>query len=675
LDRLVSAPRSSDDPRGVRVLYVSPLKALVYDVEKNLRAPLAGIQAAAQRDGGQPPVVRVAMRTGDTPSRERQRFTRDPSDILVTTPESLFLLLTSKAREALRTVEVVIIDEIHAVAGTKRGSHLALSLERLSALCATEPQRVGLSATQRPLSEIASFLGGDRAVEIVDASEPPSLDLEVIVPVDDMENPPPPEPAPVLPPVEGNLLGMIDEELALPNPASTLPGDRAGIWAAIPPRVLELVRSHTSTIVFCNSRRLTERLSQRLNELAVEAGLAPVARAHHGSVSHSERLVIEEALKSGTLPCICATSSLELGIDMGAVDLVIQIEAPHSVASGLQRVGRAGHQVGQRSRGRIFPKYRGDLLEAAVVARAMRRGEIETTRIPRNPLDVLAQQIVAACVVEDRTVQEIGRLVRRARPYRELSEDALVAVLDMLSGRYPVDLGPSDGSIPDERGFAALRPRLHWDRATDTLSARKGARLVVLANAGTIPDRGAYGVFLAPDGPRVGELDEEMVHESRRGDTFLLGASTWRIVEIKRDRVMVVPAPGEAGRMPFWRGEGPGRPSELGAAMGQLVRDLGDRLDEGGAPAWLVEHCGLDDRAAANLVSYIRDQRDATGTLPTDRAITLERFRDELGDWRICLLCPLGARITAPWAMAISAVLEARSGSELQALWTDDGIV
>jgi ATP-dependent Lhr-like helicase len=677
LDRLVSRPRPPDAAPGVRVLYVSPLKALVYDVEKNLRAPLAGIQAAARRGGGQPPAVRVAMRTGDTPSRERQRFTRNPSDILVTTPESLFLLLTSKAREALRSVEVVIVDEIHAVAGTKRGAHLALSLERLSDLCDTEPQRVGLSATQRPLSEIAAFLGGDRPVEIVDASEPPALDLAVIVPVDDMENPPPPEPAPQLPAPdpEGDLLGMIDEELALPNPASTLPGDRAGIWAAIPPRVLELVRAHTTTIVFCNSRRLTERLSQRLNELAVSEGLPPVARAHHGSVSHAERMHIEEALKSGTLPCICATSSLELGIDMGAVDLVIQIEAPISVASGLQRVGRAGHQVGEQSRGRIFPKYRGDLLEAAVVARAMRRGEIEATRIPRNPLDVLAQQIVAMCVVEDRALPELAAVLRRARPYRDLSEDALVAVLDMLSGRYPVDLGPVDGSIPDERGFAALRPRLHWDRATDTLSARKGARLVVLANAGTIPDRGLYGVFVAPDGPRVGELDEEMVHESRRGDTFLLGASTWRIVEIKRDRVMVVPAPGEAGRMPFWRGEGPGRPSELGLAMGALVREVGARIDDGGAPAWLAEHCGLDERAASNLVSYIREQRDETGGLPTDRSITVERFRDELGDWRICLLCPLGSRITAPWAMAISALLESRVGGGLQALWTDDGVV
>lgn len=675
LDRLISVPRAKDAPAGVRVLYVSPLKALVYDVEKNLRAPLVGIQAAARREGGEPPPIRVAMRTGDTPQRDRQRFTRNPSDILVTTPESLFLLLTSKAREALRTVEVVIVDEIHAVAGSKRGAHLALSLERLSALCEVEPQRVGLSATQRPLSEIASFLGGDRAVEIVDASEPPALDLEVIVPVDDMENPPPLEPAPEMPEPEASLLGMIDEELALPNPGSTLPGDRAGIWATIPPRVLELVQAHTATIVFCNSRRLTERLSQRLNELAVSQGLAPVARAHHGSVSHSERTVIEEALKSGSLPCICATSSLELGIDMGAVDLVIQIESPNSVASGLQRVGRAGHQVGERSRGRIFPKYRGDLLEAAVVARSMRLGEIESTRIPRNPLDVLAQQIVAFCVVEDRTVDEVGRLVRRARPFRELSQDALVAVLDMLSGRYPVDLGPVDGSIPDERGFAALRPRLFWDRATDTLSARKGARLVVLANAGTIPDRGLYGVFMAPDGPRVGELDEEMVHESRRGDTFLLGASTWRIVEIKRDRVMVVPAPGEAGRMPFWRGEGPGRPSELGAAMGALVREVGDRLDDGAAPGWLAEHCGLDARAARNLVSYISEQRADTGALPTDRSITVERFRDELGDWRICLLCPLGSRITAPWAMAISAVLESRVESGLQALWTDDGIV
>ncbi len=692
LDRLVTRPRAADAPRGARVLYVSPLKALVYDVERNLRAPLAGIQAAAARDGHACAPVRVAMRTGDTSSRERQRFVRDPADILVTTPESLFLLLTSQARDALKTVEVVILDEIHAVAGTKRGAHLALSLERLSAMCACDPQRVGLSATQRPLERIAGFLGGDRDVAIVDASEPPRMDLQVVVPLDDMENPPAPQGPP--PAAAPDLLAQIDPALGVPaahdpfdlgdpfagaqrppNPASTLGGDRAGIWAAIPPRVLELVRQHDTTIVFCNSRRLTERLAQRLNELAAVDSGEIVARAHHGSISHRERESIEEALKAGTLPCIVATSSLELGIDMGSVDLVVQIEAPVSVASGLQRVGRAGHGVGQVSRGRIFPKYRGDLLEAAVVARAMRQGHIEATRIPRNPLDVLAQQIVAMCVVQDRTVEEVAAIVRRARPYAELGDESLRAVLDMLAGRYPVDLGPADGALADDSGFASLQPRLVWDRASDALTARRGARLVVLANAGTIPDRGTYGVFVAPEGPRVGELDEEMVHESRKGDTFLLGASSWRIVEIKRDRVLVVPAPGEPGRMPFWRGEGPGRPVELGVALGALVRELGERLEEGDAPEWLAEHCGLEARAARNLVAYVKQQRDETGTLPTDRTITVERFRDELGDWRICVLCPFGSRVTAPWGLAITALLETRYGTGLQALWTDDGLV
>jgi ATP-dependent helicase Lhr and Lhr-like helicase len=679
LDRLVVAPPTAEPQWGTRVLYVSPLKALVHDVERNLRAPLAGIQSTAERLGEPWRPVRVAIRTGDTPSRDRQRFVKNPSDILVTTPESLFLLLTSKSREALKSVQVVIIDEIHAVAGTKRGSHMALSLERLSAICETEPQRVGLSATQRPLSAIAAFLGGDRPVTIIDASAPPALDLQVVVPIADMENPPPPSARPVGMASQGEPAGapLLDPSgLPMPNPANSAGSDRAGIWSAIQPRILELVRAHTTTIVFCNSRRLCERLSQRLNELSMADGGALVARAHHGSISHREREIIEDALKTGALPCIVATSSLELGIDMGTVDLVIQVESPISVASGLQRVGRAGHGVGEVSRGRIFPKYRGDLLEAAVVSAAMRRGDIEATRIPRNPLDVLAQQIVALCVVQDRTVGEVAAIVRRARPYRDLTDDTLTAVLDMLSGRYPVDLAPVDEDVvPDERGFSGLSPRLVWDRASGELRARKGARLVVLSNAGTIPDRGLYGVFIAPDGPRVGELDEEMVHEVRRGDTFLLGASTWRIIEITRDRVLVSPAPGEPGRMPFWRGESAGRPVELGRSLGKLVREVGDRLADGGAAPWLAQHCGLDPMAAGNLVAYIADQQEATGTLPTDRAITVERFRDELGDWRVCVLSPFGSRVTAPWALAISAMLESEAGHAMNALWTDDGII
>ena len=687
LDRLHHHPRPDDAPAGVRVLYVSPLKALVYDVERNLRTPLAGIRASAARQSRPVPAVTVAMRTGDTPQRERRLLIRKPADVLVTTPESLYLLLTSKSREVLRTVETVIIDEIHAVASTKRGAHLSLSLERLSELCAIDPQRIGLSATQRPLDEIARFLGGDRPVAIVDTSAPPRMDLQVIVPVEDMEAPPEPDLEGALG-EGGDVLmmdGGADPRVVGPldhRPRSSLPGDRTGLWSQIHPRILDLIVEHRSTIVFANSRRLTERLAQRLNELAADRGLEPLARAHHGSISHRQRAEIEEALKRGDLPCIVATSSLELGIDMGAVDLVIQVESPGSVASGLQRVGRAGHGVGEVSVGRIFPKFRGDLLEAAVVVRGMFAGEVERTRVPRNALDVLAQQIVALCVTGPRALGEIERIVRRSYGYQALSREALVAVLDMLSGRMP--LAPAThpdqlDAIPDERGFDEVRPLLTWDRATDTLRARKGARLTAIANAGTIPDRGLYGVFLAPDGPRVGQLDEEMVHEARAGEVFLLGASSWRITEIKRDRVLVTPAPGQPGKMPFWRGQGPGRPADLGRRIGEVVREVADRLEAEpageAACGWLMESCRLDRLAAGNLVAYIAEQRDAAGVVPTDRAITIEHFQDELGDWRVCLLSPFGSRVNAPWALAIQARLQDRVGGALQVLWTDDGII
>lgn len=705
LDRLHHQP--PPEQPGVRVLYVSPLKALVYDVERNLRTPLAGIRAAAARLGKEVPEVRVAMRTGDTPARERELLKRKPSDVLVTTPESLYLLLAGKSREVLKTVETVIVDEIHAVAATKRGAHLALSLERLAAACHTEPQRIGLSATQRPLDEIARFLGGDRPVSIVDTSAPPRMEIEVVVPVEDMENPPqePLHGDALLANLDafgagdldgageigdgGNVLmmdGGADPKVVGPlndKPLSSLPSDRVGIWSAIHPRILDLILEHRSTILFCNSRRSCERMSQRLNELAAEQGLEPLARAHHGSISHAQRTEIEESLKRGDLPCIVATSSLELGIDMGAVDLVIQVESPHSVASGLQRIGRAGHGVGELSRGRIFPKYRADLLEAAVVVRGMLDGAVETTRVPRNPLDVLAQQVVAMCLHDPQTLASIEQVVRRAYPYASLSREVLLAVLDMLSGRMPltpvVHTDQLD-AVPNERGFEELRPLLNWDRGTDTLTARKGARLTVVANAGTIPDRGMYGVFLAPDGPRVGQLDEEMVHEARAGEVFLLGASSWRIVEIKRDRVLVQPAPGQPGKMPFWRGQGPGRPLDLGRAMGALVRDVGDALaaDEGGvtaARALVQDRCRLDRLAANNLVAFIQEQVEAAGALPTDRAITVERFQDELGDWRVCLLSPFGARVNGPWALAIQARLEERTRQEIQAMWTDDGII
>ncbi|MBJ6724021.1 Lhr family helicase [Geomesophilobacter sediminis] len=628
---------------GVRLLYVSPLKSLIYDVERNLRAPLAGVTATAAAMEAPWRDLRVDVRTGDTPARDRRLQARRPADLLVTTPESLFLLLGSAARETLASVETVIIDEIHALAPTKRGTHLALSLERLAELTGRDPQRVGLSATVRPAAEVARFLGGEREVDIVDASVPPLLDLEVTVPIPDMEFPP-------------VVLPSRHPEDAEEGPLR--PTER-GIWPTLYPVLLDEIRNHRSTILFVNSRGLCERLARRMNELAGEE----LVLAHHGSVAREKRLAIEQSLKEGTLKGIVATSSLELGIDMGAVDLVLLVESPGSVARGLQRVGRSGHQVGAVSVGRIYPKFRGDLVECAVVAASMLKGEIEPLKVPHLPLDVLAQQIAAICADRPRTVEEVAALVRRAYPYRDLSREALTAVLDMLSGRYP------------STDFADLHPLISWDRAEDLLTARRGTGMLVLMNGGTIPDRGSYGVFLGPEGPRIGELDEEMVYESRAGENILLGASTWHIEEITRDRVIVSPAaPGEPGKLPFWHGDGPGRPIELGRALGAFLRDLGSQPEDE-AVAWLREHYPLSHLAAQNIAAYVFDQRRATGTLPTDRSITIERFRDELGDWRVAVLSPFGARIHAPWAMAIQHQLAVRSGFEMEVMYTDDGMV
>ncbi|MEJ2576887.1 MAG: DEAD/DEAH box helicase, partial [Gammaproteobacteria bacterium] len=646
IDRLgrAAAPEAS----GTRVLYVSPLKALVYDVERNLRAPLAGVARAAGGLGETPAVASVAVRTGDTPQRERQRQARSPADILVTTPESLYLLLGSRARANLRSVETVIVDELHSLAATKRGAHLVLSLERLAALSGREPQRIGLSATVEPLRAAAVFLGGDRPVEVVDALGPPALDLQVRVPLVDMTRPPSDE----RPRRGGSLLGELYAGEQPPAPPER------GIWSAVYPALLEEIRSHRSTLVFVNSRGLCERLTQRLNELAGEE----LVLAHHGSVSHARRRAIEEALKAGAVRGIVATSSLELGIDMGAVDQVLLVESPGSVARGLQRVGRAGHAVGEVSIGRIYPKFRGDLLECAALAERMRAGRIEALHIPRNPLDVLAQQIVGMVAAEPWQVPDLVALVGRAAPYRELSRAALDGVLEMLSGGYAAG------------DFAELRPLLNWDRAEDRLTARRGAAMVARLNAGTIPDRGLYAVHLGGDGPRLGELDEEMVFETKPGDNVLLGASTWRVEEITRDRVVVAPATGEPGRLPFWRGDGPGRPLELGRALGALARRL-DGMRDGPARAWLETHAALDGLAARNLVAYLREQRAHTGSLPTDRSITVERFRDELGDWRICVLSPFGARVHAPWAIALQRQLSLRAGFDVQVMYTNDGIV
>ncbi len=539
----------------------------------------------------------------------------------------------------------MIVDEVHAVAGTKRGAHLALSLERLERLTATPPQRIGLSATQRPLEEIGRFVAGGRPIELIDAGTQKELDLQVVVPVDDLRE--------------------LGSTAALYHPVQTdgqvTDGSsehaRNSIWPSMYPELLALVEAHRSTIVFVNNRRLAERLALRLNELAERE----IARAHHGSLAREQRVLVEEELKAGRIPCLVATSSLELGIDMGAVDLVIQVESPKSVARGLQRIGRAGHELGAVSKGRIFPKFRADLLESAVVAKAMRAGEIEETQIPRNPLDVLAQQIVAISADEEIEVAELHELVRRAYPFADLSRTQLENVLDMLAGRYPSD------------EFAELRPRIVWDRTGGTIRAREGARRLAVTNAGTIPDRGLFGVFLVDGGGRVGELDEEMVYEARTGDTFLLGASTWRIEEITRDRVLVSPAPGLPGAVPFWKGEGIGRPYELGQKIGAASRELG-ALGDDAALARLREEYSLDPRAAANLVSFLRDQGDATGAVPSDRTIVVERFRDEIGDWRVCILSPFGGRVHAPWAMAITARLRESAGLHVQSIWSDDGI-
>ncbi|MFE3519440.1 DEAD/DEAH box helicase [Streptomyces sp. NPDC059166] len=680
LDRLAASPPPAEAKKRCRVLYVSPMKALAVDVERNLRSPLTGIRQESVRLGLPEPEVRVGIRSGDTPASERRSMASRPPDILITTPESLFLMLTSSARDALAGIETVIVDEVHAVAGTKRGAHLAVSLERLDELLPRPARRIGLSATVRPVDEVARFLSPQRKVEIVQPPSAKEFDLSVVVPVEDL----------------GELSG------------SAATGEEGGqaekpsIWPHVEERIADLVQSHRSTIVFANSRRLAERLCNRLNEIAheraAEAALAAgetgeagerlpeahspaqvmaqsgaakgapavLARAHHGSVSKEQRTQVEEDLKAGRLPAVVATSSLELGIDMGAVDLVIQVESPPSVASGLQRVGRAGHQVGAVSTGVVFPKYRGDLVQAAVVTERMREGAIEALRIPSNPLDVLAQQIVAAVALDSRQADDLLALARRAAPFASLPESAFTAVLDMLAGRYPSD------------AFAELRPRVVWDRVTGTVTGRPGAQRLAVTSGGTIPDRGLFGVFLAGADPkkgggRVGELDEEMVYESRVGDVFTLGTTSWRIEDITRDRVLVSPAPGVPGRLPFWKGDQLGRPLELGRALGAFLREIGALSGEDARLRLLA--AGLDAWAADNVLSYLDEQRRACGHVPDDRTVLVERFRDELGDWRIVVHSPFGAQVHAPWALALSARLGERYGVDAQVMHADDGIV
>ncbi|MEW1952476.1 ATP-dependent helicase [Terrabacter sp. NPDC080008] len=683
IDRMASEPVPEERLERCRVLYVSPMKALAVDVERNLRAPLVGIGHAAARLELPPPDISVSVRSGDTPANERRAFARTPTDILITTPESLFLMLTSSVREALKGVHTVIIDEVHAVAGTKRGAHLALSLERLDALLPKPAQRVGLSATVRPVEEVARYLAGGRPVEIVQPESTKQWDLDVVVPVPDMGElgGAPAEISPGVPDLSGPAAGNAPQ---------------ASIWPHVEERIVDLIADHRSTLVFANSRRLAERLTSRLNEiweerLAEQEGLpvpslaalstkppaevmaqagtargapAVLARAHHGSVSKEHRATIEEDLKAGRLPAVVATSSLELGIDMGAVDLVIQVESPPSVASGLQRVGRAGHQVGAVSQGVLFPKFRGDLVQTAVVVERMRAGAIESLRIPANPVDVLAQQVVAMCAMDDWTVADVEALVHRAASFASLPRSVLEATLDMLAGRYPSD------------EFAELRPRIVWDRVTDTLSGRRGAQRLAVTSGGTIPDRGLYAVFLASgEGPgrRVGELDEEMVYESRVGDVFTLGTSTWRIEDITHDRVLVTPAPGQAGKLPFWKGDQQGRPAELGRALGGFVREIVGLTPERARAR--VTAAGLDEWAADNLIAYLTEQKEATRHVPDDRTIVVERFRDEIGDWRVAVLSPFGGQVHAPWALCVAARMRERFGIDVQAMHGDDGIV
>ena len=660
LDRLIMTEPPEPKQR-TRVLYVSPLRALAFDVEKNLRAPLAGMALAAERLGVAFNEPVVAMRTGDTPARERQALARRPPDLLITTPESLYLMLTSSVRETLVNVDTVIIDEIHALAPTKRGAHLMLTLERLEEITKSPPQRIGLSATQRPLEEVARFLGGQeevngalqpRRVEIVDTGVRKTLNIDVVVPVEDM----------------GDLGRESAPGEIFSGPATAaLSPRRTSIWPSIYPRVLDQILEHRSTIIFCNARRAAERLAAHLNELAVERGIVPedgadLVKAHHGSLAREQRVVIEDELKRGALRAIVATSSLELGIDMGAVDLVIQVESPGAVSRGLQRIGRAGHSVGEPSTGTIYPKHRHDLLETAVVTRRMLDDGIESTRFLRNPLDVLAQQIVAHLSVSgDVPVASLTAMARRSSAFADIADDVFHGVLDLLSGRYPSE------------EFSELRPRIVWDRIAGTVRARDGAQRLAVTNGGTIPDRGLFGVFL-PDGTRVGELDEEMVYESRPGETFLLGASTWRIEDITFERVIVTPAPGQPGKMPFWHGDMLGRPVELGRALGEFVRTVRE-MDTAVATEKLRVENMLDELAAQNLVQYLHEQVEATGVVPDDRTIVVERFRDEIGDWRVCIHSPFGTPVHAPWAMAIQARFSESHGMHIEAMWGDDGIV
>lgn len=636
INDLVVRHEHGEESNGVEILYLSPLKALAVDIERNLTAPLTGIRQAADGLGVPLPEVTVGVRTGDTSPAQRQRMVRHPPQILITTPESLHLLLTSeRARQILQPVRYTIVDEIHAVCASKRGTFLSLLLERLRNLARRRIVRIGLSATQRPLEEVACFLGGyeeaglPRSVTIVDAGMRKDLDLAVISPVEDMAD--------------------------LPREEDGSPS----IWPAIYEQLLTLTNSHRSTLIFANNRRSVERIAAELNK---RAGY-PLVQAHHGSVSKERRSEIEQDLKAGRLPALVATGSLELGIDMGAIDLVCQVESPHSVARGIQRVGRAGHLYRAASVGRLVPKTREDLLEMAALARAMRNGEISAVHIPRGPLDVLAQQVVAMVAVEEREVDSLYNLIRQAAPYHSLTKDAFLSVLDMLSGGYQTPAS------------ADLRPRISWDRVNDRLYPLPGSRHLAIINGGAIPDTGQYPVVLEEGGIRLGELDEEFIYERRVGETILLGTGRWRITQIGDDRVHVVPSEERAAQVPFWHGEGLGRDAAFGRRFGVFLRECESRLTDSGFVDWLQEECSLDGAAARNLQWYLTDQLDRGGTIPNDRVILLDAFQDELGEARLSLLSPFGRSFHHAFLLAALAAFRRQGGPVPLAVHSDAGIL
>ena len=738
---------------GTRILYISPLKALGADVERNLRAPLTGITRLSGNDTGEPNIS-VGVRSGDTPARERRQLISNPPDILITTPESLYLMLTSAARNTLAGVTTVIVDEIHNLAATKRGAHLAVSLERLDALLEKPAQRIGLSATVENPEAVARFLGGIQPVTIMSRPVPKEWDLRLSVPVPDMAalggandygqglyapsemqggggSASTSSPVSAAQPISSAASTPASAPYTLEDAIGVFPGQEAdqayptqadgntapkntltipeeslretadserpetSIWPRVQERIVDHIENNRSTIVFVNSRGLAEKLTAALNDIHLHRVLAkqgispedyaagicdiaevpPLARAHHGSVSKEQRTLIEEALKGGTLRCVVATSSLELGIDMGHVDLVIQVAAPPSVASALQRVGRAGHRVGEISRGFFYPKHRGDLLGATVTLAGMRSGTLEPLAIPTNPLDVLAQQTVAACALGPISVDSWYEALRRSAPYADLPRALFDSVLEMLAGRYPSD------------EFAELRPRIIWDRTlteeapSGSIEGRPGAQRLAVTSGGTIPDRGLFPVYLVSGdeerGPkRVGELDEEMVYESRAGEVITLGASSWRIEEITHDAVRVSPAPGQPARLPFWHGDRMGRSYALGVQTGAFTRALSslDATDSAAARQQL-EQLGLDTWAVDNLLAYLREQRESTGAVPSDTRMIVERHRDELGDWRVVLHSPLGYGVHAPWALAVRARIEERYGVGASVMASDDGLI